>query len=135
SQLDDKGPRIASFVGLGVGVVVAFSTLLLPADGSRLAGLVVCVLAGELASAITVLARMRQSLRPEAFTTRVHLMVIALATVSMFPVIIAGRWLLHLLNPNRLTELGVLLGCGALSLGAFLLVVRYIGLKVTAEPA
>jgi len=43
SLLDDKGPRIASFIGLAVGVVVAFSTLLLPADGSRLAGLVVCV--------------------------------------------------------------------------------------------
>jgi len=32
SVLDDKGPRIASFVGLGVGVVVAFSTLLLPPE-------------------------------------------------------------------------------------------------------
>jgi peptidoglycan biosynthesis protein MviN/MurJ (putative lipid II flippase) len=135
SLLDDKGPRIASFVGLGVGVVVAFSTLLLPPDSSRLAGLVVCVLAGELASAVTVLARVRRSLSPEAFTTRVHLLAIALATAAMFPVIFLGRWLLHALNLERLGELAVLLGCGALSLGAFLLVVRYIGLKLTAEHA
>jgi len=130
SVLDDKGPRIASFRRLGVGVVVAFSTLLLPPDGSRLAGLVICVLAGELASAVTVLARVRRALRPEAFTTRVHLLAIALATLAMFPVIFAGRWLLHVLNLERLGELAVLLGCGALSLGAFLLVVRYIGLKL-----
>jgi peptidoglycan biosynthesis protein MviN/MurJ (putative lipid II flippase) len=135
SQLDDKGPRIASFIGLGVGVVVAFSTLLLPADGTRLAGLVASVLAGELASAITVLARLRMAIRPEPVTERMHLLVIALATAAMFPVIIAGRWVLNLLNPERLAVLGILLGVGALSLGAFLLVVRLIGVKVTAEPS
>jgi len=135
SQLDDKGPRIASFIGLGVGVLVAFSTLLLPADGSRLAGLVASVLAGELASAITVLARLRMAIRPEPVTERMHLLVIALATAAMFPVIIAGRWVLHLVNAERLGELGILLGVGALSLGAFLLVVRFIGVKATAEPS
>jgi putative peptidoglycan lipid II flippase len=135
SQLDDRGPRIASFIGLGVGVLVAFSTLLLPADGSRLAGLVASVLAGELASAITVLARLRTTIRPEPLTNRMHLLVIALATVAMFPVIFAGRWVLDLLNPERLGELAILLGVGALSLGAYLLVVRLIGVMVTAEPS
>jgi len=134
SLLDDKGPRIASFIGLAVGVVVAFSTLLLPADGSRLAGLVVCVLAGELASAITVLTRLRTVIKPEPVTNRVHVGVIALATVSMFPVIIAGHWVLRAMNAERIGELGILLGVGALALGAFLLVVRYVGLKVVAEP-
>jgi hypothetical protein len=64
-----------------------------------------------------------------------HLLVIALATVAMFPVIFAGRWALDLLNPERLGELGILLGVGALSLGAYLLVVRLLGVKVTAEPS
>jgi peptidoglycan biosynthesis protein MviN/MurJ (putative lipid II flippase) len=135
SRLDDKGPRIASYIGLFVGVVVAFSTLLLPADGSRLAGLVVSVLAGELASAITVLARLRMEIRPEAITNHRHLAVIAVATVSMFPVIFAGHWVLNLGNAERLADLGILLAVGAVSLAAFLLVVRLIGLKLVAERA
>jgi putative peptidoglycan lipid II flippase len=135
SRLDDRGPRIASFVGFGVGVLVAFSTLLLPADGTRLAGLVVCVLAGETASAITVMARIRRALRPEAFIYRGQLLAIAAATAAMIPVIAAGWWLMRLLSPQRLVELALLLGCGALSLGAFLLVVRFIGMKLTAEQA
>src|SRR5262249_7973393 len=80
SRLEARGPRVASFVGLFVGIAVAFSTLLLPADGTRLTGLVVCVLAGETASAITVLARLRQALRPEAFINRGHVAAILLAT-------------------------------------------------------
>jgi hypothetical protein len=51
----------------------------------------------------------------------------------MAPVIGAGWWLLHVLNPERLLEMVLLLGCGGVTLGVFLLVVRYIGLKVTAE--
>jgi peptidoglycan biosynthesis protein MviN/MurJ (putative lipid II flippase) len=133
SRLDDRGPRIASFIGLFVSAIVSLSTLLLPVGGARLAGLLVAVLAGEVASAITVLTRLRVSLRPEAFTTHRHLLIIGLATVSMAPVIGAGWWLLHVLNPERLLEMVLLLGCGGVTLGVFLLVVRYIGLKVTAE--
>ncbi|HEY4006572.1 MAG TPA: lipid II flippase MurJ [Pseudonocardia sp.] len=133
SRMDDLGPRIASFVGLFVGIAVAFSTLLLPAGGARLAGLVVAVLAGEAASATTVLARLRYSMRPDALTRPSHLVVIALATVSMFPIIVLGRWTLHILNPERLMEMLLLMACGAVTLAVFLLVVRYIGLKVTAE--
>ncbi|WP_028923448.1 murein biosynthesis integral membrane protein MurJ [Pseudonocardia acaciae] len=135
SRMDDRGPLIASFVGLFVGIAIAFSTLALPPDGSRLAGLVVCVLAGETASSITVLTRLRRAIRPEAFILRGHMLAIGLATVAMFPVIAAGWWLLWLLHPERLVELGLLLACGAVSLGAFLLVVRYIGMKLTAEQA
>ncbi|WP_028937431.1 murein biosynthesis integral membrane protein MurJ [Pseudonocardia spinosispora] len=133
SRLDDHGPRIASFIGLFVGIVVAFSTLLLPPDGTRLAGLLVAVLAGEAASAITVMVRVRASIRPEAFTTSRHLLTLGLATVSMLPVIAVGHWLLRLLDPERLMEMVLLLGCGAVTLGVFFVVVRYIGLKVTAE--
>ncbi|MBO0874584.1 MAG: hypothetical protein J2P19_14435 [Pseudonocardia sp.] len=135
SRLDDRGPRIASFVGLFVGVAVAFSTLTLSSEGARLAGLMISVLAGETASAITVLARLRRAIRPEAFIRRGHVLAIALATVAMFPVIAAGWWLLQTLTLERLMELALLLACGALSLGAFLLVVRFLGMKLTAEQA
>jgi putative peptidoglycan lipid II flippase len=136
SRMDDRGPRIASFVGLFVGVSVAFSTLLLPVGGARLAALMVAVLAGEAASAATVLTRLRMSLRPEAFTNPKALLVLLLATASMLPVIGLGRWVLHALDhPERLMEMFLLLACGTATLGVFLAVVRFIGLKVTAEQA
>ncbi|HEY2207632.1 MAG TPA: lipid II flippase MurJ [Pseudonocardia sp.] len=135
SRLDDRGPRIASFVGLFVGVSVAVSTLLLPAGGARLAGLLIAVLAGESASAITVLARLRLAMRPEAFTTRTHVLAVVLPTVAMIPIVIAGRWLVGHLDPGRLEELFLLLGCGAVSLAVFLLMVRYVGMRLTAERA
>lgn len=135
SRMDDRGPRIASFVGLFVGLTVASSTLLLPTGGGRLAALVVAVLASETASAATVLTRLRMSLRPEAFVNPRSLAVLLLATASMLPVIGLGRWVLHVHNPERLVEMLLLLACGAVTLGVFLTVVRFIGLKVTAEQA
>jgi hypothetical protein len=53
----------------------------------------------------------------------------------MFPVIFAGHWVLNLGNAERLADLGILLAVGAVSLAAFLLVVRLIGLKLVAERA
>ncbi|GAA5155935.1 hypothetical protein GCM10023321_30530 [Pseudonocardia eucalypti] len=133
SRLDDRGPRIASYVGFFVGIAVAAGTLLLPADGTRLVGLLVCVLAGEAASAITVLSRMRLRLRPESFINHTHVVAIGLATLAMAPVIVGGRWLLGTLAPERYLVLLVLLACGAIALAAFLAVVRYVGDRITAE--
>jgi peptidoglycan biosynthesis protein MviN/MurJ (putative lipid II flippase) len=135
SRMDDKGPRVASFIGLFVGVAVGLASLALPDPTSRLAALVASVLAGELASAITVLIRLRRTIRPERVTTRAHVLAVGLATAAMIPVIAAGHWVLRLVDGGRLTEMGILLGVGAVTLAAFLLVVRYVGLRVTAEPA
>ncbi|HEY1969721.1 MAG TPA: lipid II flippase MurJ [Pseudonocardia sp.] len=135
SRLDDRGPRIASFVGLFVGVAVSFTALLLPVGGGRLTVLVIAVLAGEAASAVTVLARLRVSIRPESFVNPKSVLVVLLSVVAMLPVIGLGRWVLGLLNAERLVEMAVLMGCGAVALAAFLAVVKFIGLKATAEQA
>jgi putative peptidoglycan lipid II flippase len=135
SRMDDYGPRVASFIGLFVAVSVAFSTLVLPGGESRLAGLVLAVLAAEASGAVVVLNRVRASLRPEAFTSSRVLMVLAMAAAAMVPVIMVGRWALDVLNPERLMEMCLLLACGAVTLGVFLAVVKFIGLKLTAEQA
>jgi peptidoglycan biosynthesis protein MviN/MurJ (putative lipid II flippase) len=132
SRLDDRGPRVASFVGFFVGAAVALASLLLPAGEPRLVGMLISVLAGEIASAITVLVRIRRSLRPEPFTSRVHLLAVAVPTAVTIPVVLAGRWLVNRLEPERLMELALLVGCGVVTLGVFLVLVRFVGLRLTA---
>lgn len=135
ARFDDRGPRIASVVGLPVSAVVAFSTLFMPANGFRLAGLVTAILAGETASAAIVLIRLRWAIRPEAFTERAHVLAAGLATLAMSPVIAAGWFLLHntTLRFERISELAVLVGCGALALAMFAVVLRRTGPNQRAE--
>jgi len=135
SRLDDRGPRVASFVGFFVGATIALASLLLPGGAPRLVGLLVAVLAGEMASAITVLLRMRRSLRPEAFTTRGHVLAVLLPTAATIPVVVAGRWFVNRLELERLLELALLVGCGALTLGVFLVLVRFVGPRLAPEGA
>lgn len=134
ARLDDRGPRVASFVGLFVGLLVAPVALLVGDAAGRLSILLISVLAGEAASAVWVLRQLRLSIRPEAFANSRSLMVVGLATVAMLPGIALGHWALYVLQPERLMELVVLMVCGAVTLAAFLAVIRFIGLKAIAEP-
>jgi putative peptidoglycan lipid II flippase len=133
SRLDDAGPRLASFVAVGVSTTVALSTLLLPADSSRLTGLTVAILAAEIAAAAMVLRRLRDAIRPHRLLDGQRAIAAGLATLAMLPVIVAGSWLLDVLGDGRIVELLLLLATGALSLAAFALALRVVSPRLRPE--
>jgi peptidoglycan biosynthesis protein MviN/MurJ (putative lipid II flippase) len=124
ARLDDRIPRRASGVALGVKLLVAAATLLVPADGSRLVWLVVAILAGELATAGLVLTRVWGVIRPERFVEPRALAGALLATVAMVPVTAAVWWLQHVYGGGLVANLGVLSLGGIVALGVYALVLR-----------
>jgi putative peptidoglycan lipid II flippase len=124
ARLDDRIPRRASEVSLGVIVLVAAATLLVPAGGSRLVALVVAILAGELAAAGMVLTRMRRVIRPERFFDLRTLASALVATVAMVPVAAAVWWIQHVHGGSQLSTLAVLTLGGVVALGVYALVLR-----------
>jgi putative peptidoglycan lipid II flippase len=133
ARLEDRIPRRASEVALGVTLVVAAASLLVPAGGSRLVWLVVAILAGELAAAGMVLTRLRLVIRPERF---IELRVLAgalLATVAMVPVTAAVWWIQHAQGGGQLSTLAVLTLGGIAALGVYALVLRATMARRTSE--
>ncbi|MDQ2881024.1 MAG: hypothetical protein M3Y48_07155 [Actinomycetota bacterium] len=129
ARLDDRIPRRASEVAFGVILVAAAASLLLPADGTRLIWLVAAILAGELAAAGTVLARLRQAIRPERFFEPRTLAAAMVATFALVPVAAAMWWLAHLtggdrLGGDRLADFALLSLGGVVALGVYVLVLR-----------
>ncbi|HEY6422104.1 MAG TPA: lipid II flippase MurJ [Pseudonocardiaceae bacterium] len=124
ARLDDRIPRRASEVAFGVILAAAAATLLLPADGSRLIWLVVAILAGELAAAGTVLARLRHAIRPERFIEARTLSGAVLATLAMLPVAIAAWWFQGVNGSGRLGDFALLVLGGVAALGIYALVLR-----------
>ncbi|MDQ4105496.1 MAG: hypothetical protein M3186_17940, partial [Actinomycetota bacterium] len=121
---DDRIPRRASGVALGVTLLVAAATLLVPADGSRLVWLVVAILAGELAAAGMVLTRLRRMIRPERLIELRTLASAFIATVAMVPVAAAVWWIHHVYRGSQLSNLAVLTLGGLVALGVYALVLR-----------
>jgi putative peptidoglycan lipid II flippase len=124
ARLDDRIPRRASEVNLGVILLVAATTLLVPADGSRLVWLVVAILAGELAAAGLVLTRLRRVIRPERFIELRTLAGALVATVAMAPVTAVVWWIHHAHSGDQLSNLAVLTVGGIVALGVYALVLR-----------
>lgn len=124
ARLDDRIPRRASEVAFGVILVIAATTLLMPADGSRLVWLVGAILAGELAAAGMVLVALRRVIRPERFIEPRPLAGGLVATVAMAPVAATVWWLQHVTSIGRLGDLALLTLGGALALGVYVLVIR-----------
>ncbi|PZS12008.1 MAG: hypothetical protein DLM60_23290 [Pseudonocardiales bacterium] len=129
ARLDDRIPRRASEVAFGVILVAAAASLLLPADGTRLIWLVAAILAGELAAAGTVLARLRQVIRPERFFEPRALAAALVATLALTPVAAAMWWLAHItggdrLGGDRLADFALLSLGGVVALGVYVLVLR-----------
>ncbi len=129
ARLDDRIPRRASEVAFGVILVAAAASLLLPADGTRLIWLVAAILAGELAAAGTVLARLRQAIRPERFFEPRALAAALVATLALTPVAAAMWWLAHItggdrLGGDRLADFALLSLGGVVALGVYVLVLR-----------
>jgi peptidoglycan biosynthesis protein MviN/MurJ (putative lipid II flippase) len=127
ARFDDRGPRIASFAGLGATVLVSGASLALPAQDGRLTGLAVAILAGELAGGLTAWARLRRAMRPEPMLDRRHALTVAAATAAMLPVIALGWWLLAVPRPARGVELALLVACGLVSLVPYALVLVLLG--------
>jgi putative peptidoglycan lipid II flippase len=127
ARFDDRGPRIASFAGLGATMLVSGASLALPAEGGRLTGLAVAILAGELAGGLTAWARLRRAMRPESMLDRRHALTVAAATAAMLPVIALGWWLLAVLRPARGVELALLVACGLVALVPYGLVLLLLG--------
>ena len=126
ARFDDRGPRIASFAGLGATMLVCGASMVLPADG-RLTGLAVAILAGELAGGVAAWARLRRAMRPEPMIDRRHALTVTAATAAMLPVIALGWWLLTVLRPARGVELALLVVCGLVALVPYALVLLLLG--------
>jgi putative peptidoglycan lipid II flippase len=126
ARLDDRIPRRASEVNLGVTLLSAAATLLVPADGPRLVWLVVAILAGELTAAGMVLARLRRVIRPERFIELRTLAGALVAAAAMVPVTAAVWWVQHVHSGSQLSNLAVLTLGGAVALGVYALVLRAI---------
>ncbi|MGH3692764.1 MAG: lipid II flippase MurJ [Pseudonocardiaceae bacterium] len=124
ARLEDRIPRRASELALGVTLAAAAVTLLLPADGSRLVWLVVAILAGELAAAGMVLTRLYRAVRPERFLDLRTLTGTLIATAAMVPVTAAVWWIQHIYHGNQLSTLTVLTLGGIAALGVYALVLR-----------
>ncbi|MGH3788035.1 MAG: murein biosynthesis integral membrane protein MurJ [Pseudonocardiaceae bacterium] len=124
ARLDDRSPRRASVVALGVTLLVAAATLLAPADGSRLVWLVVAILAGELAAAGMVLTRLRRTIRPERFIERRTLAGALVATVAMVPVTAAVWWIQDVYSGGQLSDLAVLTLGSLVALAVYAVVLR-----------
>jgi putative peptidoglycan lipid II flippase len=124
ARLDDRIPRRASEVAFGVTLAAAAVTLLVPADGSRLVGLVMAILAGELAAAGMVLTRLRRVIRPERFIELRTLAGALVATVAMVPVTAAVWWIQHVHGGGQFSNLAVLTLGGIAALGVYALVLR-----------
>ncbi|MGH3672664.1 MAG: hypothetical protein ACRDSH_18865, partial [Pseudonocardiaceae bacterium] len=126
ARLDDRIPRRASEVNLGVTVLLAAATLFVPAGGSRLVWLVVAILAGELAAAAMVLTRLRRVIRPERFLELRTLGSALVATAAMAPVTAAAWWVQHAHHGGQLSTLAVLALGGTVALGVYALVLRAV---------
>lgn len=133
ARLDDRGPRIASCTGLMTSVSVAATTLLLPSYDNRLTGLIVAILAGEIAAAATALARLQRTIHPEPMIDRANAFSASIATAAMLPAIALGWWLLRTLELNRLAQLPFLIATGALALSVFVLTLRHLTPKTPHE--
>jgi putative peptidoglycan lipid II flippase len=124
ARLEDRIPRRASVLTLVVKLLVAATTLLLPAADSRLVWLVVAILAGELAAAGMVLTRLRRVIRPERFVERRALGGALTAAVAMAPVTAAVWWIEHVHHSGQLGNLTILTIGGAVALGVYVLVLQ-----------
>jgi peptidoglycan biosynthesis protein MviN/MurJ (putative lipid II flippase) len=120
---------MASLVGLIASAVVALAALLAPMGGPRLTGLVLALLAGEMASAIAALVRVRAAIRPERMLDRRHLVTLIAASCAMAPLLVAGWWLVGRLDVSRILELPLLIGCGLAALIPYGLVLLARGLR------
>ncbi|MDT7686087.1 MAG: putative peptidoglycan lipid flippase [Pseudonocardiales bacterium] len=120
ARLDDRGPRRASIVGFVASIVVALGAALLhPDPTTTLVTLMMAVLVGEVAGAVTVLAAVRRHIRPERLTGAGNAVRALLATLAMLPALAGGSWLLHHLASGRLVDLGVLAATTLLALVLF----------------
>jgi peptidoglycan biosynthesis protein MviN/MurJ (putative lipid II flippase) len=99
--------------------VVTAATLALPAGGPRLVGLVVALLAGELASAAYALARVRRAVRPEPMVDWRHMVTLVCALMLMLPVLGAGWWVERAVEVSRPLELALLVGLGLAALAPY----------------
>lgn len=129
ARQDDRVPRRASRVNLGVTILVGAGALLFPAGAGRLVWLVVAILLGELAATAMVLARTRRVIRPERFVDRGALTGTLLATLAMAPVTAGTWWIQHAFTDRPLATLAVLVGGGILALAVYAIVLR-----VTVRP-
>jgi putative peptidoglycan lipid II flippase len=129
ARLDDRGPTVASMVGLGASAVVGVCAFAVEAGSGRLTILVVALLAGEVASAITALRLVRRVMGAEPMLDRRHAVTLFTASVAMAPLLAGGWWLMSTPRSQRWIELLLLVGCGAAAVAAFGLVLWLRGLS------
>ncbi|MQA14211.1 MAG: hypothetical protein GEV09_08575 [Pseudonocardiaceae bacterium] len=124
ARLDDRGPRRASEVALVVTLLVATLVMLMPSDG-RLLGLVLAILAGELAAAGIVLSRLRRAIAPQRLVDPGPLRVATLAALAMLPVAATGYLLQRVADADRFAQAVLLTLVGLMALAVYVAVLRF----------
>jgi len=115
-------------------IVFAATSLLLPADGSRLIWLVVANLIGELVAAGIVLIRLRQAIRPELFVEPRRLAAALVAACAIVPLAGAVWWTQQIQTNDRLADLALLALGAAVALGVYVVVLRAVSRRISAAP-
>jgi hypothetical protein len=109
---------------LAVTVVVGLGAVLLEDGTARLAVCAAAILAGDLAAASTVLARLRAVVRPERFVEGRRLAVAGMAVAAMVPATATGCWLLSTGAGGPGAVLALLAGFALLALATYVVVLR-----------
>jgi peptidoglycan biosynthesis protein MviN/MurJ (putative lipid II flippase) len=124
AHLDERGPRLAGVVSLGVALVVAAGAMAFPAGGMRLVVLTMAILAGELAAATTVLIRLRRVIGAGGMIDVSRLSIVGVAVVAMLPVALAGWWAQQTVSVGRAAEVLLLGAVGLVAVGVYVAALR-----------
>lgn len=124
AHLDERGPRLAGVVSLGVALTVAGGAMVFPVGGLRLVVLTTAILAGELAAATTVLVRLRRVIGAGGMLDLRALSVVGVAAAAMVPVALAGRWAEQAVSVGRAGEVLLLGAVGLVAAGVYVAALR-----------
>jgi peptidoglycan biosynthesis protein MviN/MurJ (putative lipid II flippase) len=124
AQLDERGPRLAGVVSLGIALIVAAGAMAFPAGGLRLVVLTVAILAGEMSAATTVLVRLRRVVGTGGMVDVRTLAVVGVAVGAMLPVALAGLWAQRTVAIGRFGDLVLLGVVGLLAVGVYVAALR-----------
>lgn len=129
AKLDMRGPRMAGAASLAAMTAVGMTSLVLPADTTRLTMLAVAVLTADAAAAAAVIHRMRRIIEPERLVDVARIRAAVVAALCMVPAVGAG-WALTREATDRVQDLLIMIPVSALGLAIFALTLKALDSRV-----
>lgn len=126
ARLDVRGASIAAIAQLLATTVVAGSALELSGSASRLVVLALAIVAGETAGAAVAVARLRPRFGRERFIDLPALVRTAGAVAMMFPVAVAGPWLVGETRVDGAAGFALFGLCGVAALAVYVAALRTV---------